>query len=142
MTDALTKQPVATYNFVLKIPDIDTIGCFSRCSGLELSCEVYEYHEGGNNDFVHRLPGPLRWPNLVLSRGLTNEDALLKWFLATHVKAERKEITLQLNAGGTTRTWTFADAFPVSWTGPSVDSNGASIATETLEIVHSGLKIA
>jgi len=72
-----------TTRFHLSIPDIDTIGSFWQCSGLELSFDVYEYHEGGNNDFVHRLPGALRFPNLMLSRGLTNKDALLKWFYAT-----------------------------------------------------------
>jgi hypothetical protein len=41
-----------------------------------------------------------------------------------------------------TRTFTFADAFPVRWTGPQVNVNGASIATETLEVAHGGLKLA
>ena len=95
-----------------------------HCCGLELYFDVFEYHEGGNNDFVHRLPGGLHYPNLVLSRGLTKEDVLLKWFCATHTKAERKEITLTLQTAEAERTWTFADAFPVKWTGPQVDSSG------------------
>ncbi len=89
-------QPFSVHSFVLKIPDIDTVGFFMHCSGLELDFDVFEYQEGGNNDFVHRLPGGLHYPNLVLSRGLTKEDVLLKWFWATHTQAERKEITLTL----------------------------------------------
>ncbi len=112
-----------------------------HCSGLKLGFDVLEYQEGGNNDFVHRLPGGLHYPNLVLSRGLTREDVLLKWFYATHTKAERKEITLTLSTADAERTWTFADAFPVEWTGPQIDSSGADIATETLEIAHGGLKM-
>src|SRR4051812_42847180 len=100
-------QPVHTFNFVLKAPDVDTIGCFSHCTGLELSFDVLEYREGGNNDFVHRLPGAVHYPNLVLSRGLTNEDALMKWFWATLTEAQKKEITLTLSGGGVKRTWTF-----------------------------------
>ena len=96
LTRMPTIQPFGVHSFVLRIPDIDTVGFFMQCSGLELSFDVYEYHEGGNNDFVHRLPGNLRYPNLVLSRGLTREDTLLKWFLATSSGAERKEITLTL----------------------------------------------
>jgi phage tail-like protein len=142
MTDPPALKPLSRHNFVLKIPDIDTIGFFLSCSGLELSFDTYEYHEGGNNDFVHRLPGGLHYPNLILSRGLTNEDALLKWFYATHTKAETKEITLTLSYGGTNRTWTFADAYPVKWTGPQLDAGGSDLATETLEIAHSGLKMA
>jgi phage tail-like protein len=134
---------ITTHRFTLSIPDIDTIGYFSECSGLELSFEVYEYREGGNNDMVHRLPGSLQYPNLILSRGLTNEDALLKWFWATHTEAQRKEVTLTLNVGNSSRVWTFADAFPVRWTGPQqLSADGVSVATETLEIAHSGLKLA
>jgi phage tail-like protein len=134
-------EPFAVHTFVLRIPDIDTVGFFMHCTGLELSFDVFEYREGGNNDFVHRLPGGLRYPNLILSRGLTKDDVLLQWFMATKTQAERKEITLTLGTGGSQRTWTFADAFPVKWTGPQVDSHGTQIATETLEIAHGGLKV-
>jgi phage tail-like protein len=137
----LTKTALTTYVFVVKIPGIDTIGLFSHCSGLELAFDVYEYHEGGNNDFVHRLPGALRYPNLILSRGLTNEDALLKWFHSTQSQPDRKEMTLTLKGGNVERAWTFADAYPVKWTGPQLDSNASGIATETLEIAHTGLKV-
>jgi phage tail-like protein len=134
-------QPVTTYNFVLKIPDIDTIGFFHECSGLQLSFEVLEYREGGNNDFVHHLPGRIQYPNLMLSRGLTNEDALLKWFWATHTEAQRKEVTLTFGGGDVSRSWTFVDAFPVKWTGPSGNHGEQSIAVETLEVAHAGLKM-
>ena len=139
MADA--QQIVTKYLFIVKIPDVDTIGYFSHCSGLELSFDVFEYQEGGNNDFVHRLPGTMRYPNLVLSRGLTEQEALLKWFMATRTEAERKEITLTLKTNDAERTWTFSDAFPVKWVGPQIDSSGAEIATEMLEIAHSGLKM-
>jgi len=138
----MDQQIVTKYLFIVKIPDVDTIGYFSHCSGLELSFDVMEYQEGGNNDFVHRLPGTLRYPNLVLSRGLTEQEALLKWFMATRTEAERKEITLTLKTGTVERVWTFADAFPVKWTGPTLDAETGDIATETLEIAHTGLKLA
>src|SRR6266849_3957473 len=114
----LTKTGLTTYIFVVKIPDIDPIGFFSQCSGLEMSFDVYEYREGGSNDFVHRLPGAMHYPNLLLSRGLTDEDALLRWFAATQTKPELKEMTLTLKGGDVERNWSFADAFPVRWTGP------------------------
>lgn len=125
--------------FVLKVPDIDTIGHFSRCSGLEMSFEMFEYGEGGNNDYMHKLPGRMHFPNLILERGLTKEDALLKWFAQTKKKAELKQIILTVKTGSNERTFTFGDAFPVRWTGPSFDANAPGIGTESLEIAHSGL---
>ena len=77
--------------FVVRIPGIE-IGYFHECSGLSIEVEVYEYAEGGNNEFVHQLPGRLHYPKLTLKRGLTTEDNLLKWFWATRTQAERKEL--------------------------------------------------
>jgi phage tail-like protein len=135
--------PLITTNvFRLVVAGIGETGHFSRCSGLELSFDVYEYREGGNNDFVHHLPGRIHYPNLVLSFGLTKDEALFKWFWATHTKAERKEITLTLGSEPENRTWTFADAFPVRWSGPQLAADGRGVATETLEIAHTGLKLA
>jgi phage tail-like protein len=128
--------------FVVKVPDIDTIGMFTRCSGLELRIEVLEYAEGGNNEFVHQLPGQLTYPNLVLTRGLTNEDAVFKWFGATRTKAELKEVTVtfQTHRREPIRTFTFANAFPVRWTGPASEAGTSEVALETLEIAHGGLQ--
>src|SRR5262249_37566141 len=129
MSNGQLKQPFVTDQFVLTIPGMDTIGYFAHCSGLEMTVDVYQYHDGGNNDFMHRLPGMVTYPNLVLSRGLTDEDALVKWFNATATKAELKDVTITLKSGNVERKWTFVDAFPVRWTGPTADANGGGAAT-------------
>jgi phage tail-like protein len=128
--------------FVVKVRDIDTVGMFTRCSGLELQFDVLEYAEGGNNEFVHQLPGQLRYPNLVLTRGLTNQDAVFKWFSATRSQPQLKEVavTFQTQRQQAIRTFTFADAFPVRWSGPAAEAGSAGAPFETLEIAHGGLK--
>ena len=140
-TTAQNRHAITTYNFTVKIPDIDTIGYFNECCGLEVSFEVFEYREGGCNDFVHHLPGRMMYPNLRLSRGLTNEDALMKWFWATLTQAEKKDLTLTLASGDISRSWTFVDAFPVKWSGPCATQGEHGVATESLEIAHAGLKM-
>jgi phage tail-like protein len=138
-----TPTTFTNYYFQIEVPGLDTvIGTFSQCSGLELQFDVYEYQEGGNNDFVHQLPGPVRYPNLVLTGVVTDQDALFRWFWATHTKAERKEITLTLKSRDKSRSWTFADAFPVRWVGPQLEAGGNHVGTETLEIAHTGLRLA
>ena len=138
----MAKAPTPVCLFVVKVPDIDTIGLFTQCSGLEMKVDVFEYAEGGNNEFVHQLPGQVSYPNLILERGLTNEDAVLKWFNATRTQPQLKEVTItfQTHMQQPIRTFTFADAFPVRWTGPSSHAGSATVALETLEIAHSGLK--
>ncbi len=137
----MPEQIITTDVFIISVPDIDTIGQFSHCSGLEMSFEMFEYAEGGNNDFVHKLPGRLHFPNLLLTRGLTNSTALLTWFSQTKTKAQTKQVTLTVKSGTSQRVFTFADAFPVRWTGPSFDTGAAALGTESLEIAHSGLTL-
>jgi phage tail-like protein len=128
--------------FLIKVPDIDTIGAFTKCGGLSLEFEIMEYAEGGNNEFVRHFPGRLKYPRLTFSRGLTDQDAFHKWLWKTRNEPELKDITLtyQDHTKKVLRTWVFTEAFPVKWTGPDFDANSSSIATETLEVVHSGLK--
>ncbi len=38
------------------------------------------------------------------------------------------------------RTWAFLNAYPVKWTGPNLNAGSNQIATETLEVVHNGLR--
>jgi phage tail-like protein len=90
----------------------------------------------------------MRYPNLRLSWGLVSDEDLLKWFMATHTKAQTQEITVTLTAAKgdmsrDVRKFTFADAYPVHWSGPVLHSNAADPETwgETLEIAHSGLKL-
>jgi phage tail-like protein len=122
------------------------IGRFAECTGLAIEYDVMEYHEGGNNDFVHKFRGPAKYPNLVLKRGVTKEDALMKWFRKCQTKADRMAVTVSLlgPAGGSSkvRTWSFAGAYPVKWTGPNLNAGSNNLATETLEIVHQGLSVA
>src|SRR6476659_4398111 len=138
----MAQRPTPVSLFVVKVPDIDTIGMFTRCSGLEIKIDVFEYAEGGNNEFIHQLPGQLSYPNLILERGLTNEDAVLKWFNATRSQAQLKEVTItfQTHTQQQIRTFTFADAFPVRWSGPTSQAGASTVALEMLEIAHSGLK--
>ena len=129
--------------FKISIPGLD-IGMFRECNGLTMEFDVFEWAEGGNNEFVHHLPGRLRYPYLTLMRGMTDQDNLQRWFWQTRQQAELKEVTIELHtpSGATTRAWTFGDAFPVRWSGPRVAADGAGIAAETLDIAHSGLKLA
>ena len=133
---------ITDHYFRITIPGLE-IGLFRECAGLSMEFEVFEWAEGGNNEFVHHLPGRLRYPYLTLTRGLTDQAALQQWFWQTRQQAQLKEVSVELSSpdGSLTRGWTFADAFPVRWSGPRVAADGNDVAVETLEIAHSGLKM-
>jgi phage tail-like protein len=116
------------------------IGRFAECSGLGVEYDVLEYQEGGNNEFVHHLRGAVRYPNVVLQRGVTFEDELLKWFYAVEKPSQRPTVTIVLvnTIGATIRHFALRSALPVRWTGPSSASGASGAATESLEIAHRG----
>src|ERR1700743_2774757 len=131
-------SPAFVHYVVLEVPNITQnqyfAGIFKGLEGLEVWFDVLEYAEGGNNDFVHRLPGRMRYPNLKLSWGLVSDEILLQWFLATQTKAQAQEITLTLTAAKgdlskDLRKFTFADAYPVPWSGPTLNANAADPQT-------------
>ena len=135
-------DPVGELRFKIELPGVD-LGRFRECTGLAAEIEVKDYNEGGVNDRVHKLPTRMKYPNLVLKRGVTYEDALLKWLYKTQREAQRIAVTVSLMGpnGQPVRSWSFADAFPVKWTGPNLNASSNQVATETLEIVHAGLQV-
>jgi phage tail-like protein len=138
-----SQKLLSNHYFKVSVPGLD-IGTFYECEGLSLEIEVFEWPEGGNNEFVHQLPGRTRYPKLRLAAGMTENDAMEKWLDKTRTAAELKEVTIELRSqdGQAKRAWTFADAYPVQWIGPSVAAGAAGMGQEYLEIVHSGLKRA
>ena len=134
-------DPVGELRFQVLLDDA-VIGAFAECSGLSVEYDIFEYQEGGEMRFVHKFRGALKYPNLVLKRGVTYEDALLKWFFDQDTdRDDRGNVTLNLlgDDGEQVRTWSFASAFPVKWSGPSFNAKSTNVATETLEIAHQGL---
>jgi phage tail-like protein len=135
--------------FIFEVDGV-AIGRFSEVSGLQVDVEIEEYVEGGESGFVHKLPGRLTWPNLVLKRGVTNDDNLLAWLqksvgdgmVTRKGKAERTTAALFLVGlnGKRLRIWSFVDALPVRWTGPSFAATSSDLAEEELEIAHHGFR--
>jgi phage tail-like protein len=140
-------DPPWAARFVFTVDGLE-IGAFTEVSGLSVSIEVEEYAEGGQNQHTHKLPGRMKWPNLVLKRGMTNADNLFAWFAASSgegfAKAGNKlryrdgAITLQNSQGRPVQTWQFTDAYPVKWTGPRLAASSKDLAVEELEVCHCG----
>jgi phage tail-like protein len=144
-----TPDPPFAGRFVFTVDGL-TIGAFTEVSGLSVQIDTEELAEGGQNHFTHKLPGRMKWPNLVLKRGITDTDTLFEWFAkcsgegleAGGNKVERRHGSVALlDAGGkTVRRWSFVDAYPVKWSGPKLAASSRDLAVEELEVCHCGFK--
>ena len=72
-------DPFATFKFLVEVKNI-TQAAFTECSGLEMSTEVFEYQEGGLNEYVHKFPGRLKVSNVTLKRGFATSNELFEWY--------------------------------------------------------------
>lgn len=135
-------DPYFTFNFLVEIEGL-VVGGFSEVRGLQVEVEIKDYREGGMNDYVHKLAGPVRYPsNLILKHGLVDSETLWYWVEdVTWGIIERKNLSIILldSAGTEVRRWEFDGAYPVKWVGPDLRAGTAEVAVETVEFVHRGL---
>jgi phage tail-like protein len=116
---------------------------FRSVSGLSMEIEVVEFREGGSND-VHKLPGRVKYPNLVLKQGFSGASELQKWaFRIAAGQFEHKNATIVISdqKGQPVARYTLTNAFPAKWEGPDLDASSNEIAIETIEIAHEGLRL-
>ena len=134
-------EVASAYHFWVELDGILVAG-FSEVAGLEAETEIEEYREGGVNGYVHKLPKGVRFPNLVLKRGLTKSPALWNWYESSidgSLTRKSGAIVLQNPDGTEFGRWNFFDAYPVKWSGPQLNAGTSDVAFESVEIAHSGL---
>ena len=130
--------------FSVSIPTLTLeVGLFTQVTGISAQIDVMEYPEGGINTFVHRLPTRIKQGNITLKRGVTKEKALLQWFQSTVVKVQPADLSINVldELGNTMQSWSFANAYPVKWTGSDLNAGGSEFLTQSLEVAHSGMTV-
>lgn len=142
-------RPPYSGAFLFEVDGVQ-IGTFTEVDGLQADVAVEDVEEGGQNQFVHRLPGRLTWPNITFKRGVTDSDNLFSWlqqsagdeFSRNGNKLERKSaaVTLVSATGARLRAWELDAAFPVRWRGPTLAASSNDLASEELEIAHHGFR--
>lgn len=119
-------------------------GSFQEVSGIRAELDTEEVVEGGENRFVHRLPRPAKYSNLVLKRGVVLGDSFLaEWVgqtvgsgLSLPIVPQNLLVTLLDGEGSPSVVWAFVNAWPVRWeTGP-LDSMDNKVLTESLEFTY------
>jgi phage tail-like protein len=128
-------------------PDAEAAG-FSEVSGLTPARDAAAVVEGGENRFVHRLPGRIGHANLVLKRGMLPAGApLFGWCrdtlqgdLSGTVAPRDLAVTLFDGTGAPLIVWNVVAAWPVRWSIAGRGATGNDIAVETLEFAYTRLE--
>lgn len=132
-----------SYLFTVELDGIETAR-FQKCEGLEAETQVLEIEEGGGG--VHHFTGRTRYPNLILEKGISDNNELFSWYKNYLVaeKVERKSgaIVLKDSEGNEVKRWNFFRAMPCRWIGPKLDCGCSNtFPVERIEIAHEGIVV-
>lgn len=152
-------DPVLNRNFVISLLDSSStlgmlgsiamsaifdvaVGGFSECSGLEMSLQVEEFKEGGNNGRLLKFPTRVTWSNITLKKGMGAGTTLWDWhygFTAGQGRRRDGVIVLLTDLHVPNNIWYFRRGLPVKYTGPALNATQSSVAIESIEIAHEGI---
>jgi len=140
-----TVWPMPKFHFQVKW-DAEVMS-FQEVSGLDIESQPIEYRHGDSPQFsTIKMPGIQKSGNVTMKKGVFKSDnKFWDWFNQIKMNTiKRIPVTIILldEAGGTTMTWTLANAWPTKITGTDLKSDGNEVAIESIEIVHEGVTIA
>jgi phage tail-like protein len=117
---------------------------FQEASGLEAKIETEALKEGGENRYVHQLPGATISPNLVLRRGYVTRPSFLSEWAAQTIGSTLSQpiltqtlVVMLLGADSIPLVaWNLQRAWPVRWVTGPFDSQKNEVLTEVLEFSY------
>lgn len=75
---------------------------------------------------------------------MTSNSDLWDWYEACSkgkIKRKSGSIVLLNDRMEEKLRWSFYEAYPIKWIGPTLNGNSSEIAVESIELVHQGLKM-
>jgi phage tail-like protein len=136
------EDPLVGFHFGLDFGGV-IVGYFTECSGIGSEHEVIEHkvvNESGQ-EIVMKLPGRLKWENIVLKRGLTSSMDIWDW----RKKVEDGQVDDARRNGSIfmydqklnpVAQWDFERAWPLKVSGPQPKSDSNEIGIEELTLTH------
>jgi phage tail-like protein len=138
------QAPYRNFNFVVEIDGIAS-AAFAEVDVPDVTIDVVEYREGTDKTSgTRKLPGRVRYANVRLRRGVSANLELYEWFDAVRRGSlVQRDVAIVLHDAEHTevRRWHVYRAWPVKYTGPSLNAKGKDVAIEELELACEGLEI-
>lgn len=136
-------QPMPNNMFSVMIGG-DSIGLFSKVTGIEYSITPYQIKEGGRNHSPHYRPfdGPGQSGEVTLEWGSVTRDKMEAWVhsVAPGLAFRRHVFITHFNRKNKPyRIIGLYGAWPKQWKASDMDANGNDLATESITLVHEGM---
>jgi phage tail-like protein len=135
-------DPYGGFRFRIEILGLQ-VGGFTEVSGLDREVQVEDFREGGLNDHTHKLATMTKYQNLTLKRGLADATDLWQWHqdvVDGRIQRRQMNVILIDIAGRDTWRWVVEKAYPVKWSGASLNASTNAVFVESVEFVHNGIR--
>ncbi len=113
---------------------------FREVSGLSVELDDVTHVEGGENGFVHRLPGRAKYPDLSLKRGLVRDSALTDWCRRALYDFDFAPTTVWVSLLNEEheplRTYTVVNAYPRNWSVSDFNAEASDVVIESLGLAY------
>jgi len=135
------EDPLVSFHFAVDIQGV-VQGFFTECSGLGSETEIVEHKVVKDGvEVVMKIPGRLKWENIVLKRGITSNMDIWTWRKQVEtgdVSGARRDGSIVMfdQTLSEVARWNFIRGWPSKVTGPSVKSDSNEIGVEELTITH------
>ena len=138
------QAPYRNFNFVVEIDGIAS-AAFAEVDVPDVTIDVVEYREGSDKTSgTRKLPGRVHYANVRLRRGVSANLDLYEWVDAVRGGSlVQRDVAIVLHDAEHTEVmrWHVYRAWPVKYTGPSLNAKGNDVAIEELELACEGLAI-
>ena len=137
------KDPYGNFNFLVEIDGI-TRAAFHEASGFDSSIDVIEHREGGENITTRKLPGQVKYSNISLKWGMTDDRELYDWHRQwadgdPAAPAQERLDRAARPPGAGEGALELLQRLAGEVDGPDFNAEGNDVAIETLELAHEGL---
>jgi phage tail-like protein len=139
------RDPLVSFQYKIDVGGVIT-GYFTECSGLGSETELVEHKiQEGGVDIIQMLPGRLKWEQIKLKRGITDQLDFWDWRKLVEdgkmADARMNGSVFMLDQEGTEiAQWDFENGWPVKVSGPDLKADSNAFGVEEISIVHEGIK--
>jgi phage tail-like protein len=121
------------------------LASWSKASGLEVSWDLVEYRAGDARNERWIFPGTTKYPTAKFERATdkASSQAVRDWLNKTSFKHKPSSAKVELYdaQGEVVADWVLNNVMPVKWSIAPLDAAGNKVATETLELAHTGFLV-
>ena len=144
MASGKRTDPYRSFRFLVEIDGI-VQGGFNEVTIPDSAQDPVEYREGSDLPTVRKIPGLIKYGNVVLKWGTTDSMELYDWRKQVEngkMGDARKNMAVIVldEEGSPASRWEFSEAWPTKYDAPDLKATGNEMAIETLEIAHEGMR--